>query len=103
MPAVFFSRDRACKKSRNARLKNYRRDMNLIRLFALSISLFLLAASSVARAAVDYVDDDTLRGLLQRHLERFNSSSNKVSLATLQSELNQTGTVLKVSRPLTRE
>jgi serine protease Do len=66
-------------------------------------TLLCIASLATARASTEYVDDEQLRGLLQRHLERYSESSNKVSVATLRAQLSRTNTVLKTSKPATRE
>lgn len=63
----------------------------------------LVVAAFSVRAATEYVDDEQLRGLLQRHLERYVESSNKVTIATLRTQLDRTNTVLKLPRITSRE
>lgn len=57
----------------------------------------------MGHAEVDYINDDALRTRLRDHLEHLQESTNKVPLATLQAQLDRTGTVARLAKPLTRE
>lgn len=67
------------------------------------IAAGLVVSALTVHAATEYVDDEQLRGLLQRHLERYIESSNFVSVATLRTQLSRTNVVLELPRAATRE
>ncbi len=71
--------------------------------FARLVLIVLAVAANRVVAAVEFVDDDSLRRMLQHHLEQLNASTNKVSLATLQSQLDRTGAVVRIARAASRQ
>lgn len=65
------------------------------------LAFVLLPASLWAR--VEYIDDDALRNRLVDHLEHVQEGTNAITIQTLQTQLDRTGTVAKLVRPQTRE
>lgn len=63
----------------------------------------VLAAARPGSAQTDYVDDQALRGLLQRHLERLHDATNRIPLAALRAQLGRTNAVVQLARPSSRE
>lgn len=70
--------------------------------FLRRLAVVALTVPLFAAAQVDYVDDATLRGLLQRHLERWNADSNRVTLATLKGQLDRTNAAVKIAGSVSR-